>query len=124
MGKEQFTYNDIYEAIREYHWMILELERLKKQFGHAWALEASSVSSEGKRQQRKIERARKFERQINFINESRCIVEEKERVILDCLLDGMKNVDIAALVNYNPKTIERIRDRIILKIYESQALSE
>lgn len=120
MKKPDFTYNDIYDTIREYHWMIKELERLRKQFVSFDAAKAAASGPRNKRMLEKIERAERFEKRIDFINANRCIASERDRVILDCLLDGMQHKDIAANLGLNPKTIERIRNRIIEAIFESQ----
>lgn len=119
MDGDIYTYNDIYDAIREYHWMIVELERLKGQFGDL-ENDPCRVLPESNRRKRKWERMKAFERRIVFIDKQTCITKEQEKVILDNLLDGVKIEDIAANLQIHRKTVGRIRDRIILQLFESQ----
>lgn len=118
MIKEKLTYNDIYNTIREYHWMIDELDRLKGQFGNAHY--TTRIAAETDRRRRKRERMVSFERRINFINEHNTEMNEQEKVVLDCLLDGVSINAIAANLRLHRKTIEKIRDRIILQLFENQ----
>lgn len=115
-----FTYNDIFDAIREYHWMMNEVERLAPQLKGFDPESTDTIPPEMNRRRKKLERAKRFYRRIHFIDSRSCIQDETEKVVLDCLLDGVKIKDIAEHLQLHRKTIERIRERIINKIYESQ----
>lgn len=113
--KARFTYNDIYETIREYHWMIRELERLKNtQPGD------SPVTYETKRRRQKRERAERFEERLHFIDEHLRCFQEEERAILDCLLEGMQLTEISAHMQMHRKRIAKVRDDIVTRLFETQ----
>lgn len=115
----KYTYNDICETIREYHWMIRELDRLRK-------TQASDIqiAHETKRQRQKRERAERFESRLQFIDENIEMFQEDERVMLDCILDGMKPSDAARHLGTYGKKVTRTLDAIILRIYETQLEGE
>lgn len=117
----RFTYNDIFDTIREYHWMISEVDRLSSQLVGFDPDSPDVFIPELNRRRKKLERVKRFVRRIHFIDGQNCITDETEKVVLDCLLDGVKIKDIAEHLQLHRKTIERIRERIINKIYESQS---
>ena len=117
--KPRYTYNDIFETIREYHWMIRELERLKKT-----QAESSLVDYETKRRRQKRERAERFEERLNFVSDHQQLFTEEEQAILDCIMDGMTATDAAKhLCTYRHK-ISRTLEAIALRIYEAQLEGE
>lgn len=113
--KPRFTYNDIFDTIREYHWMIRELERLKKT-----QTDGSVVEYETKRQREKRERIEDFAERLKFIEDHMNLITEKERVIFDCILDGMFLTKTADHLGMSLKAVSRTRDRFVQRLYESQ----
>lgn len=113
--KPRFTYNDIYETIREYHWMIRELDRLKKSQPYN-----GSIAYESKRQRQKQERIERFEERLHYIDENLQLFQEEERVILDCLLEGMQLTEIAGHMQMHRKRIAKVRDEIVTRLFDSQ----
>lgn len=113
--KPRFTYNDIYETIREYHWMIRELERLKNtQPGD------SPVTYETKRRRQKRERAERFEERIAFIQANIHIVNEKEHAVMECFMDGMSRADVSRHLEKPERTVYRILEKAVTALFESQ----
>lgn len=123
-----YSYNDILNIIVEYHWMVKEVNRLNLQMQSVETVGVASYSDEPKapylvsrriegeviRREKKLDRKSRYERRINFITNSYSLIDkEQDKVVLDCMLDGMSITAIAIHLNMNRKTVQRIRDRII-----------
>ena len=133
--KPEFTYNDIHSTVVEYHWMVNELERLKAQLNTVESVGVASYSDEPMggsagpsqrieteviRRGKKWERMKRYEKRIAFINNQSCITDERERVVLDCLLDGMTMRKIGLHMKVSQQTVVNLRNGMLTKIYESQ----
>lgn len=133
--KPEFTYNDIHSTVVEYHWMVNELERLKIQLNTVESVGVASYSDEPMggsaapsqrieteviRRGKKWERMKRYEKRIAFINNQTCITDERERVVLDCLLDGMTMHAIGKHINISQRQIVNIRNDILTRLYEDQ----
>lgn len=133
--QRQYTYNDILNIILDYHWMVKEVNRLNLQMQSVETVGVASYSDEPKsssgvsrrlegeviRRERKHDRRKKYEVRIALIRDSYHLIEkEQDKVVFDCMLDGMSINAIAIHLNMNRKTVQRIRDRIIECIQEGQ----
>jgi DNA-binding NarL/FixJ family response regulator len=130
------TYNkyQIYGILKNYHWMLREIQRIDKelsttdfkgtaQYGieatmpRAQGIVSRALENEVLRRCEKSKKLVKYCEQINFINErSPRIIEEKEKVILDCLLDGMGITAISHHLRTSRKHINELRDNIVDKL--------
>jgi DNA-binding NarL/FixJ family response regulator len=130
------TYNrhQIYGILKDYCWKLREVQRIDKelqktdftgtaQYGieatlpHAVGLVGKAIENEIVRREKKSERVIDYIDEINFINDRmNRIVDEKEKVVLDCLLDGMNIVAIAAHLRTSRKQIHLLRDNIVNKL--------
>jgi hypothetical protein len=112
------TYNkfQIYGILKDYFWMLREIQRIDKElmktdfrgtavYGieatlpHAVGIIGRALENEVIRRNKKSERLMlEYISKVNFINEKMDkVTDEKEKVVLDCLLDGM---DISAIAQH------------------------
>lgn len=125
---------EIERALKDYHWMIKEVERLRKLLGQAgeslcqqYGIESAlpkpqgsntdKVFNEVARRERSWRHLERLLRKVAFI-ESRIhlITDDKERTVLHCMLDGMSNVSIAHHMNMAEKQVYKMREKIAGKM--------
>lgn len=113
--KPRFTYNDIYETIREYHWMIRELDRLKR------TLDIDSrIAYETKRKRQKVKLTERFEQRTDFVQSRLRMLNMKEQAVVRCYMDGMSREEIAKHLDTNTRSIYRIQEKAVQKLFDSQ----
>jgi DNA-binding NarL/FixJ family response regulator len=132
------TYNrhQIYGILKDYCWKLREVQRIDKelqktdftgtaQYGieatlpHAVGLVGKAIENEIIRREKKSERVVDYIDEINFINaRTNRIVDEKEKVVLDCLLDGMSIAAVAAHLRTSRKQVNLLRDNIVKLLAE------
>jgi DNA-binding NarL/FixJ family response regulator len=121
----------LYDILKNYHWMIKEIQRLSDiledtEFNGTaqYGLEATlpkakgninqAIVSEVTRRTEKSERLQDYVCYVSFINENKHkIKNERERVVLDCLLDGMSLTAISRHLNMSRQHITDLRERIM-----------
>lgn len=121
----------IHEIINGYFWMIKEVQRVSEEIEdidsivmNEFGVEAilpkqkgivtKAVESEVVRNYSKLQRVYEYSNQINFINEqSKNITDEKEKVVLDCILDGMSITNISKHLGLSRTTVTEIRNNIV-----------
>jgi DNA-binding NarL/FixJ family response regulator len=134
----RMTYNkfQIYGILKDYFWMLREIQRIDKelmktdfrgtaQYGieatlpHAIGIVGRAIENEVIRRNKKSERLMEYISKVNFINEKiDKVTVEKEKVVLDCLLDGMDISAIAHHLRISRKQVHILRDIIVTKLAE------
>jgi cystathionine beta-lyase family protein involved in aluminum resistance len=124
------TNQEIESALRNYHWLIKEVVRLKYDLG----LIGNPLSNKGEigpktgrpfnptlneviRREHKQETLAKFESKINYVERNmEIITNDRELTVLNCLLDGMNINNISRHMGYSKRTIYSIKESIIEKM--------
>jgi DNA-binding NarL/FixJ family response regulator len=132
------TYNkfQIYGILKDYFWMIREIQKIDRelqktdfagvaQYGieatlpHAVGIVGRALENEVVRRSKKSERMLDYAKKVNFINERLGkVTDEKEKVVLDCMLDGMNLVAIAHHLKISRKQVHILRDTIVNRLAE------
>ena len=130
------TYNkfQIYGILKDYFWMLREIQRLDRelaktdfrgtaQYGieatlpHAQGIVGKAIENEVIRRSRKSDNMVEFAKKVNFINERlHKVTDEKEKVVLDCMLDGMNLRAIAHHLRISRKQVHILRDTIVNRL--------
>lgn len=125
---------EIEKALKDYHWMVKEIERLRQLLGQAgenlcqqYGIESTlpkpqgsntdKVFNEVARRERSWRHLERLLKKVAFI-ESRIhlITDDKERTVLHCTLDGMQANEIAAHMNMSERQLYNVRESIIARI--------
>jgi cystathionine beta-lyase family protein involved in aluminum resistance len=124
------TNQEIETALRNYHWLVKEVARLKYDLG----LVGNPLSNKGEigpktgrpfnptlneviRREQKQETLEKFEDKIHYVERNTGgITNDRELTVLNCLLDGMNINNISRHMGYSKRTIYSIKESIIEKI--------
>lgn len=132
------TKMDIEQVLQDYHWMVREIERIRgtlltagdgltAQYGDDSGMPKAKggvsdpVHAEVSRRERQWSRIGKLENKVRFIQERiEYISDERERTILDCMLDGMSFVRIAQHMRLSQTHIKRIKNGLIDRLYDTQ----
>lgn len=132
--KQGYTEKDIKHILSNYHWMIKEVKRINEllddpdvnvtsKYGteagmpRAKGVGADALSNEVVRRSKKFERKKRLVDKIKFIQERMYLItSEREKVVLDCLLDGMSIGAISNHMGLSRKHIERLRESIVVKM--------
>lgn len=135
------TFNEIENALRDYSWMIKEIQRLKDdlnsinismtaQYGIEAAMPKSGaisnpVEREVINKERKQKTLQKFEEKIKFIEtHSSYITDDRQIAILNCMLDGMSIVAISQHMGFSEKKVYTLKDEIVRKLKENTGNTE
>jgi len=124
------TNQEIESALRNYHWLIKEVVRLKYDLGMIGNPSANKgeigpkmgrpfnpTLNEVIRREHKQETLEKFESKINYVERNtEIITNDRELTVLNCLLDGMNINNISRHMGYSKRTIYSIKESIIEKI--------
>jgi len=126
------------EDIRSYHWMIREVDRLNAQIDKAlttfvpesslvaqYGVEATLPRGKGakpttlsiseEKHERQIQRVKSLENKIRNINTAlEDLTDEKERTVLECILDGERMNIIAKHVGVSRTRLQEIRRKIVI----------
>ena len=129
------TKKEIEKIIRDYHWMINEIARLKEfvlinenttsRYGIESTLPKSKnkisdpVYMEVSRRELKSKRLIRLENKVLFIQQKlNQITDERELTVLECLLDGLSIAATARHLGLSERLIYQIRDNIVHKFME------
>jgi DNA-binding CsgD family transcriptional regulator len=127
------TYNkhQVYGILKNYYWMLREIQRINSelsrtdfkgvaQYGTSASLPtgqglvSKTLENEVVRRTLKSERMLDYIDKVNFINANMYkVIDEKEKVILDCLLDGLTISAISKHLGTNRKQVNIQVDNII-----------
>lgn len=128
--------------IRDYRWMVREIVRLRQILEDAgenltqqYGVESSMPKPKGKvndpiymeamRRERQWKRVERLEWKVGFVQEQmERITDERERTVLDCILDGMSIAETARHVGVSPRHIQRIKENIVEKMSGMSRMSE
>jgi hypothetical protein len=139
------------EDLHSYHWMLREIERLKKELNEAiqafgpssrltavygdeagmpkgQGLRLSTMSISEKRFDRQWQRLKKLELKVEKINQAADqITDDKERTVLECILDGVRMNMVARHVGISRTRLNEIKRLIVKKmawvLYEDELKS-
>lgn len=129
---------EIEQILRDYHWMVREIERIRstlntagERLTAAYGVESSMPKAKGgtsnpvhqevSRRERQWRRIEKLEEKIRFIQERiELINDERERTVMDCMLDGMSFTAIAYHLRISKGHIYNIKDSVVDRLYETQ----
>ena len=133
------TYNEktIYEILSNYFWMIKEIERLDAvldetefngtaQYGEESAMPKAkggviqdAIANEVTRREKKNRRRIRLLHKVEFIQERMDrIQDEREKVVLDCLLDGMSINRVSSHLGLTRRHIHNLRKKIVERMLE------
>lgn len=126
----------IYGILKDYNWMLREIQRIDRellktdfhgtaQYGieatlpHAVGIVGKALENEVIRRTEKSDRLIDYVNKVNFINDNHHkVTDEKEKVVLDCLLDGMDMSAIAHHLRISRKQTHKLRDDIVNRLAE------
>jgi hypothetical protein len=139
------------EDLRDYHWIVKEIERLQEYLDKAvrsfgpgsrlvtkYGLEASLPKGQGlnieknsiteERFERQWQRLEKLKEKVKKIDSAaQQIVDEKERTVLECILDGVRMNMVARHVDISRTRLNEIKRLIVKKmawvLYEDELKS-
>lgn len=133
--------NDIELAIRDYHWIPKEIERLEKTLGiievpvtAAYGIEATlpkpkglngdkvgkSVVRKSLREEKQSKVLKKLRYKIELIDSQiDRIIEDREKAVLLCLLDGMSQTQISLHLRLSEGKVSKIKTNIIEEIFNN-----
>ena len=131
------TNEEIESAIRNYHWLIKEIVRLKYELGmigNPLSNRTEPGTKTGRpynptlneviRRASRLETLEKFEEKVNYVDRNiNIITNDRELTVLNCLLDGMNISNISRHMGYSKRTIYSIKESIIEKIKKQAELN-
>ncbi|SDJ76498.1 LuxR C-terminal-related transcriptional regulator [Salimicrobium halophilum] len=137
MNTMTITENQVYQILSDYHWMIKEIQRIDKLLNQTefagvaqYGIEATmpkpqgdiakdAIGNEVARRDKKWKRKKQMVDKVEFIQERiERIDQEREKVVLDCLLDGMSISAISNHMGLSRRHINTIRGNIVAKLVE------
>lgn len=137
------TPGEIKETLQNYNWMIKELKRQREMAEEdirlsvtaQGGIESSMPKGKGKtsdpvaseiiRRDKKYKWLNNLEKKLSFIqNRIHIIKDERERVVLECLLDGMSMRAIGQHLELSEKHITRLRDSIVEQMSAMSDMSD
>lgn len=135
------TFHDIENALRDYHWMIKEIQRLKEELNTTnskmsatYGIEATlpkgsgtsdPVGKEVIQRDRRHRTLKRFESKVQFVDKySLCIEDDREMAVLNCMLDGMSFVGISQHMGYSERKVYKIKDDIVRKMKDNAGNAE
>ncbi|AEB24454.1 MULTISPECIES: sigma factor-like helix-turn-helix DNA-binding protein [Bacillus amyloliquefaciens group] len=122
---------EIEEWIRDYNFMLREISRLSRilnkvefagqklvaTYGDEAGMPRGSAGisqAELRQMNRREKRLRKYETIVDFLERSTEEIEdEKNRIVFDCMLEGMKFREIALHLGVSRETVRRIKNDIV-----------
>lgn len=114
---------EIEKTIRKYRQIAAEIEELRKKgfipdrgqpAKHDDIFQAEAARRGMSRIDRLMHRARFVESRIELIT------DDRERTVLDCILDGMTHDAIAVHLGLGKTTIVRMKESVLKQLYDSQ----
>lgn len=129
------TFHDIENALKDYHWMVKEIARLREELNTtnasltaAYGIEATlpkgndtsdPTGRECLQRDRKHRTLKKFEDKVSFIEKSaNKISDDRELTVFNCLLDGMSIPAISQHMGFSEKRVYKIKDDIVGSLRE------
>lgn len=131
----------IENTLRDYNWMINEIKRQRELLEDAGTnlvaqsgIESTLPKAQGEsgdpvalevvRRDKKHMWIHKLEVKVLFIQERMAVIEEeREKAVLECLLDGMSMVAISKHMGLSRRHIQRIKECIVNKMSQMSQMS-
>ena len=131
------TKNDIEQALRDYHWMPKEIERIKKALEDVdtsitamYGIEASLPKPKGLntdkvgnsvvRNEKQHRYLKKLQSKMKLVEENiDSIEDDREKAVLFCMLDGMSQVSISLHLGLSEAKVSKIKYSIVNRMYEN-----
>lgn len=144
MGRgDNVTYSEkeIKHILSNYFWMIKEVKRINDELNEIetsvtaqYGIEATlpkpqgltsdAIANEVVRRDKKSQRKYDFIQKIKYVQERIHLIEDdREKVVLDCLLDGMSISAISNHMGLSRKHIDRLRDSIVSRMSHMSQMS-
>ncbi|MEC3884595.1 helix-turn-helix domain-containing protein [Halobacillus sp. HZG1] len=132
----------IENTLRDYNWMINEIKRQRNLLEDAGTnlvaqsgIESTLPKAQGEsgdpvarevvRRDKKYIWIHKLEVKVSFIQERMAVIEgEREKAVLECLLDGMSMVAISRHMGLSRRHIYNLREKIVDKISKKPKYSQ
>lgn len=136
-----YNKEEIERILRDYHWMVREISRLRSalddagegitaQYGVDMVMPkgrggtSDPVHMEVARREKQWQRILRMENKIKYIQDRiDCVTDERERTVLDCMLDGMSISVIARHMGMSERHVFRIKSDIVYRMSEMSVLS-
>lgn len=133
---KKFSKHEIYVILKDYHWMLREIKMIDRelattdfrgvsQYGieatlpHAKGIVGKAIENEVIRRNKKSKRLLDYAEKINFIHANAYkVTDEKEKVVLDRLLDGMSIAGIAHHMRISRQHAHDLRDKVVKRLAE------
>lgn len=127
---------EIEQALRDYRWMLNEIKRQRELMGikggnlvaqggiesvmpKAQGITGDPVAMEVIRRDKASRWVHNLEEKVRFIQQRmKNITNERERAVLECLLDGMSMLAIGKHMGLSERHIRRLKDNIVSKMSE------
>jgi DNA-directed RNA polymerase specialized sigma24 family protein len=121
----------IYDILKSYHWKIREIKRIDEHLEETdfkgvaqYGIEATLPTGKGVvgraleneiiRRDKKSKRLMNYIEEVNFINDHLDkIKDEKEKVVLDCMLDGMSITAISKHMGISRRHVHKLQDKLV-----------
>lgn len=136
-AQKMFTENSVYEILSNYHWMIKEVKRIEYLLEQTeftgvaqYGIEATmpkpqggitkdAMANEVARRDKKLSRKIRLIEKIEFVQKRmERVQDEREKVVLDCLLDGMSINAISHHMGLTRRHINNLRQNIVKTLVE------
>jgi DNA-directed RNA polymerase specialized sigma24 family protein len=126
----------IYNLLKNYHWKVKEIKRIDEyledtdfkgtaQYGiestmpNGQGIVGKALENEIVRRSNKSKRLLEYIDEVNFINQRiDRVTDDKEKVILDCMLDGMSITAISRHMGFSRKHVHKLQDDIVERLGE------
>lgn len=135
------TKKEIANILRDYHWMTNEIarqrgllvdagENLTAQYGIQMVMPKGSGTSdpiyiEVQRRVKKTKRVERLEKKVKYIQDRVYLIEnEREKTVLDCLMDGMSMIKISRHMGLSERHIYGLRDSIAETMMKNAGYAE
>ena len=133
MKKKPYNRHELYIIIKDYHWLVKEIDRITKELDQVECAGVASYSDEPMatggspdkvgaevvRREKKYERMKDYSDRVEYVvSKLGNIKSERERVLLDCMLDGMRLSEVSKHLGISRTHANMMRDQIIVKLDE------
>lgn len=123
---------EIEQALRDYNWMINEIKRQRELLSHisggdlvahiddmpkGKGTTSDPVANEAIRRSNTSRWVQQLEYKVSFIQKRISIItDDREEVVLQCMLDGMSMAAIGRHIGLSERHIRRLKDNIVSKM--------
>lgn len=130
------TRNDIEQALRDYHWMPREIERIKKSLEDVdtsvtamYGIESTLPKAKGVNGNKVLKSVERRENEHRYLNKLKmkmetveknidAVEDDLEKAVLFCTLDGMSQVAVSQHLSLSEGRVSNIKRNIVNRIYD------